>query len=1003
VKTAWREVERRYLSSAAALSHRKRKRHASASSPPASSSSTLVAPGTVPAPLLASSTSTGVEPSPVQSAAPIIPARVSSGMRRSRSELEGDENQSGSSSRGHPHHLPPPPSPPSYIPLPGPDTSNRDSSSYKVLERHRWRLAAVLISLGCAPADIKQWSVSTVGNRSSSSGGSAKASQLRYTSPHGGNVYTTLDEVKRGVLRAAESARSSGSVNSVEGNHSSDSSSGGPAAAAAAPAQIDQSTPKSKRVSTSAAGFAALAAAAAKAAALEGGSVNKVGTRRSNSETAGRWALRATNAMYAPQPASSSRANLGVSSAAATTHASVPANHETKESAAEEDTASAETDQVSSSDDESDDDDDDERNDARALAALRLAVLEARLKALSPNDGDSQSGDDEAGGGAAVGSSSSSSSGSGGSSSEGGGGGGAASPEHARYGSAGAGPVVSASDRKRLAELRSRGDGSLFAECVKIAKLLARSRHAVCYTGAGISTGEGANLPTIRGKLGISASQLKEEDFDPASISTLRPTRAHMALVALHASGVVRFVATQNIENLHRLSGLPDAALWEAHGNVCAATCPNCGKRFLRPPASKMCDAGCWDPEANAGAARRSWRTGMLKRNVLSHYGARVSKPAVALAHVDAADVSLIVGSSLSVQPFAKYAAQPRKLAIVNLERTKLHEAEERAKKHGARVLGEPCDLVLDAILLLLGVPYAWSSSSSSPGESRCSGDMPAVPANLPAFLEHGEDSLDVAAIFMGGRRAYNKPRSDDGQDGAGGGGGGRSARKPNRGRAPRVRLTAEVRRAGSDSGRSRRARWAALTGEGKEDEEMDALSSVDDNEDEEEEVEEVDGADDGGGDVGDSHQRSHSRRDLQRLEEFESSTEEEDDDVILIGDDDEVGDGEEGEEVEEVDDEQGNAEEEESEEKDVVWTRQYGRNRRQSRSSASQQGPSSGVAATTAEGRSRSSTRGMTTARGHSNSRHGELVSDTAQPAASVPSSSGGFVGFVKSVMPWG
>lgn len=32
---------------------------------------------------------------------------------------------------------------------------------------------------------------------------------------------------------------------------------------------------------------------------------------------------------------------------------------------------------------------------------------------------------------------------------------------------------------------------------------------------------------------------------------------------------------------------------------------------------------------------------------------------------------------------------------------------------------------------------------------------------NLPAFLEHGEDELDVAAIFMGGRRAYARPREN--------------------------------------------------------------------------------------------------------------------------------------------------------------------------------------------------------------------------------------------------
>jgi hypothetical protein len=373
----------------------------------------------------------------------------------------------------------------------------------------------------------------------------------------------------------------------------------------------------------------------------------------------------------------------------------------------------------------------------------------------------------------------------------------------------------------------------------------------------------------------------------------------------------------------------------------------------------------------------------MLKRNVLSHYGARVAKPAAALAHVHAADVALIIGSSLAVQPFAKYASQPRKLAIVNLERTKSHEAEERARKHGARVLGEPCDAVLDAVLLLLGVPYARGGSS---GE--------AVPANLPAFLEHGEESLDVAAIFMGGRRAYNKPRvgSDDG----GGGGKGSSGQKRPRGRAPR--LSSAVQRAGSDTGRSRRARRAALAGEGKEDEEEDALSSVDDNAEAEEEA--------AAEEEGEARGRSHPRRGLRRLEEFESSTEEEDD-VILIDDE------------EEEEDEEGEAKEEE----DLEEVEEDNRHRRSGGSRWSPRGLSgqphhtwdaASAAAHVAGGRSRSSPR---TANSSSSSSHRNnssssnsgsgrsgsgSVSASAAPVALSSSSSGGFVGFVKSVIPW-
>ncbi len=58
----------------------------------------------------------------------------------------------------------------------------------------------------------------------------------------------------------------------------------------------------------------------------------------------------------------------------------------------------------------------------------------------------------------------------------------------------------------------------------------------------------------------------------------------------------------------------------------------------------------------------------------------------------------------------------------------------------GAR-LARKTDEVMDALLLLLGVPRPAL--------------LPSAFVNRPAFLEHGENSLDVAAIFMGGRRAY--------------------------------------------------------------------------------------------------------------------------------------------------------------------------------------------------------------------------------------------------------
>jgi hypothetical protein len=63
----------------------------------------------------------------------------------------------------------------------------------------------------------------------------------------------------------------------------------------------------------------------------------------------------------------------------------------------------------------------------------------------------------------------------------------------------------------------------------------------------------------------------------------------------------------------------------------------------------------------------------------------------------------------------------------------------------GAR-MWQPCDDIFRSLLLVIGIRLI---------------NAPNV-ENLPAFLEHGEDDLDVAAIFMGGRRPYARPKDSN-------------------------------------------------------------------------------------------------------------------------------------------------------------------------------------------------------------------------------------------------
>ena len=76
------------------------------------------------------------------------------------------------------------------------------------------------------------------------------------------------------------------------------------------------------------------------------------------------------------------------------------------------------------------------------------------------------------------------------------------------------------------------------------------------------------------------ASRPKEATVKP--ILQALPSPTHMAMVKLHKEGLVKFTISQNVDGLHRRSGIPPSELAELHGNTNLETCQQCGRQYFR-------------------------------------------------------------------------------------------------------------------------------------------------------------------------------------------------------------------------------------------------------------------------------------------------------------------------------------------------------------------------------------------------------------------------------------
>uniref|UniRef100_A0A1Y9H398 protein acetyllysine N-acetyltransferase n=1 Tax=Anopheles dirus TaxID=7168 RepID=A0A1Y9H398_9DIPT len=238
-------------------------------------------------------------------------------------------------------------------------------------------------------------------------------------------------------------------------------------------------------------------------------------------------------------------------------------------------------------------------------------------------------------------------------------------------------------------------------KCEQLAKMMLASKHIVVHTGAGISTSAG--IPDFRGPKGVWT--LEERGEKPAvniSFDEAIPTRTHMALKALVATGHVQYIVSQNIDGLHLRSGLDREHLSELHGNMFIEVCTKCRRQYVRnSPAPTVGKKATGNVCPGTGAGR-ACRAGKLIDNILDwEHDLPENDLQLAFMHSAMADLNICLGTTLQIVPSGDLPLKNLKhggqLVICNLQPTK-HD-----KKAGMKI-STFVDAVLEKVAKRLGV-----------------------------------------------------------------------------------------------------------------------------------------------------------------------------------------------------------------------------------------------------------------------------------------------------------
>jgi NAD-dependent deacetylase len=239
----------------------------------------------------------------------------------------------------------------------------------------------------------------------------------------------------------------------------------------------------------------------------------------------------------------------------------------------------------------------------------------------------------------------------------------------------------------------------------RLRELVEAAEVIVPFTGAGISTECG--IPDFRSPGGLwtknrpipfdeflGSQEARNESWRRRfamedQFGGARPGRGHLALASLYRARKVPGLVTQNIDNLHQVSGIAAQDVVELHGNTTYASCLDCAERYeVSWVRQRM--------EASNGCAPDCPRCGGFVKTATIAFGQAMPELAMQRAQelTLSCDLFLAIGSSLLVWPAAGFPLMAKRngarLVIINREATEFDDIADLVVRQDIGTVLEP-------------------------------------------------------------------------------------------------------------------------------------------------------------------------------------------------------------------------------------------------------------------------------------------------------------------------